>query len=299
MPSVSQSPSRPAAQRPAPKELLQLDSAVFAEKFDEEPFIVGHALSDHPLFDIERLMELSMALPEKCVEFNAGDLPIGCDPTQTPRNGLSAQETIRRIRDCKSWMVLKYVEQDPAYRRLLDDCLAEVAALSEPLCPGMCSAEAFIFLSSPGAVTPYHMDPEHNFLLQIRGQKFMTVFERSVVSSEELERFYGGAHRNMAFSENYLEKSQTFELNPGIGLHVPVTAPHFVRVGSEVSVSFSITFRTPDLDKRSLLHNVNALMRKRGLSPAPAGNRPRIDAAKITFARAARRILGDKFSASG
>jgi len=27
--------------------------------------------------------------------------------------------------------------------------------------------EGFIFVSSPGSVTPHHMDPEHNFLLQI------------------------------------------------------------------------------------------------------------------------------------
>ena len=31
--------------------------------------------------------------------------------------------------------------------------------------------EAFIFISSPNTVTPYHMDPEYNFLLQIRGTK--------------------------------------------------------------------------------------------------------------------------------
>ena len=30
---------------------------------------------------------------------------------------------------------------------------------------------ARIFVSSPGAVTPFHMDHEHNFILQIRGNK--------------------------------------------------------------------------------------------------------------------------------
>jgi cytochrome P450 len=39
---------------------------------------------------------------------------------------------------------------------------------SEPLAPGMCQREGFIFISSPGAVTPFHLDPEHNFLLQIK-----------------------------------------------------------------------------------------------------------------------------------
>lgn len=300
MPSVSQLHTRPDdSSRMAARGHLSLEPTVFSEKFDKAPFLVGHSLADHPLFDIERLMGLSASLPEKCVEFNVGTLPIGCDPNETPRNGLSAEETIRRIRDCKSWMVLKYVEQDPAYRELLEQCLAEVAVLSDAIRPGMCGAEAFIFLSSPGAITPFHMDPEHNFLLQIRGQKFMTVFERSVISAQEIERFYGGAHRNMTYSERYLEKSTTFEMTPGIGLHVPVTAPHFVRVGSDVSISFSITFRAPDLDTRGLLHTANAFMRKRGMTPAPAGRKPGVDAAKVTLARAARRILGDRFSASG
>lgn len=274
---------------------LQFDPSTFIAKFDKEPFLVGHSLTDHPMFNVERLMELCARLPESCIEFNAGNLPIGCDPSQTPRNGLSAEETIRRIKDCQSWMVLKYVEQDTVYRQLLEQCLAEVAVLSEPIHPGMCGAEAFIFLSSPGAITPYHMDPEHNFLLQIRGHKFMTVFERSVVSPQEIECFYGGAHRNMAYSEGYLENSRTFELKPGLGLHVPVTAPHFVRVGSDVSISFSITFRTPDLDKRGLLHTANAIMRRNGLSPSPPGKRPAVDNAKVTLVRAARRILGDRF----
>ena len=64
--------------------------------------------------------------------------------------------------------------------------------------------EAFIFVSSPGAVTPFHIDPEWNFLLQVRGRKIIHVFpadDRSLVSEEELERFYSGGHRNLAFRE--------------------------------------------------------------------------------------------------
>lgn len=268
---------------------LDLDAGPFRENFDVRPFVVGHRLADHPLFAIPRLLELARTLPAKNVEYNRGSVPIDCDPKNAPANGLSVEETIRQIAECKSWLVLKYVDADPEYGALLAQCLAEVAAHSELLRPGMCQPEAFVFVTSPESVTPYHMDPEHNFLLQIRGPKEMHVFDRSVVSAEELERFYGGAHRNMKYQDSFAAHEKAFVLQPGMGLHVPVCAPHWVKNGPEVSVSFSITFRTPDLEKRSLLHNANAYLRARGLSPKPAGASAWRDALKVTSARVARK----------
>ena len=53
-----------------------------------------------------------------------------------------------------------------------------------------CQREAFLFLSAPNSVTPVHIDPEHNFLLQIRGQKDMNVcpFPDSERERQELEK---------------------------------------------------------------------------------------------------------------
>jgi hypothetical protein len=142
--------------------------------------------------------------------------------------GLSPEETIRGIEECNSWMVLKNVEIDPEYGALLDRCLAEVAACGGPPVREMREREAFVFVSSPGAMTPYHMDPEENFLLQVRGAKTIHVLppdDRNVLSVEELEHFYGGAHRNLVFRERYRPLASAFELSPGWGVHVPVTSP--------------------------------------------------------------------------
>jgi hypothetical protein len=236
------------------------------------------------------LMELAQRLPATNIEYNAGNLPVSLDPHLTPLTGLSIDETIRRIEECKSWMVLKYVETDPAYRALLHQCLDEVKPYSEPIAPGMELAQGFIFITSPNSVTPYHMDPEHNFLLQIRGSKTVKQFDRSVVSEEEFERFYDGAHRNMAYKEEYLTKSWTFDLQPGFGLHFPHTFPHWVQNGPNVSISFSITFRTPDLDRRSMVYNVNSFLRRRGLRPTPFGQSAWRDSLKFQGARVWRRV---------
>lgn len=293
----------PAAARVAPafngaERLLDIAADDFRAKFDRQPFLIGHHLVEHPLFQLPRILDLAKSLPAENVEYNAGDIPISLSPELTPRTGLSAEETVHRIAECRSWMALKYVEQDPAYRELLTRCLEEVKVHSEPLFPGMMQAQAFIFLSSPRSVTPYHMDPEHNFLLQIRGSKRIHLFDprdRSILTDVELERFYGGAHRNMTLREEFQAKAQVFDLLPGQGLHFPATAPHFVENGPDVSVSFSITFRTPDLERRAIVHTVNAALRRRGWRPRPAGEQPWGDWLKCFSYRVwrkARRLLG-------
>ncbi|MCA9078130.1 MAG: cupin-like domain-containing protein [Planctomycetaceae bacterium] len=259
---------------------LDIDAAEFAAKFGQEPFLIGHQLCDHPLFEVDRLLELAQSLPEKHIEYNAGDLPVVVEPGKTPANGLSPDETIRRIRECKSWLVLKYVEQDPAYSDLLESCLAQVAKHSEPIRPGMCSPQAFIFLTSPGSVTPYHIDPEHNFLLQIRGAKKVCLFDgrdRSILSEEDLEQLYSESdnqERNLQLADENRNRCWTFDLQSGRGLHFPVTYPHWVENGDEVSISFSITFRTPDLYRRQVLYSLNDQRRRSGQSPAPVGSSP-------------------------
>lgn len=268
--------------------LLDLDAAEFAAKIDREPFFIVHRLCEHPLFELPRLVELLRSLPEGSIEYNAGDFPMSIDLKLTPRNGLSPEETIRRIEECKSWMVLKDVQQDPAYRELLEECLAEVRPHSEKIVPGMRHTQAFIFVTSPNSVTPYHIDPEHNFLLQVRGSKTVHLFDgrdRSLLREDELEYFYAVKPRDLNFREENRERAWVNDLQPGYGLHFPVTYPHWVRNHDAVSISFSITFRTPDLERRRTVYTLNYRLRQRGYSPTPFGKLPIVDALKYQSQR--------------
>lgn len=284
---------------------MLLESAPFREHFDRHPFLVRHRLCDHPLLSLKRLVDLARALPEDRVEYNAGDVPVSLDPTRTPRTGLSIEETIRRIEERRSWMVFKNVEQDPEYRALLNDCLDEVREHSEPLSPGMGKREGFIFVSSPGSVTPYHMDPEHNFLLQIRGRKQISLFDgedRTLLTERELEKFYARAHRNLTYDDRNQPKARVFELTPGAGLYFPVTWPHWVKNGPEVSVSFSITFRTSSSDRREILYHVNDRLRRLRIPPPPVGRSWLADEARYrafrTLAGAHRLLAGARGTAA-
>jgi hypothetical protein len=96
--------------------------------YPEQPGKLGHRLTGHPLLTLESLVELGKRLPRSSVEYNAGDLPYGVDPDKVSHTGLSVEDTIRGIEECGSWMVLKNVDQDPAYKALLEEALAELAA---------------------------------------------------------------------------------------------------------------------------------------------------------------------------
>lgn len=275
--------------------LNNLDGDTFEAKFNRTPFKIGHNLTGHDLFSLDSLIALSQDLPSDRVEYNAGDLPVTQDPNRTPQNGLSIAETIERIENCNSWMVLKNVENHPEYKELLETCLAEVRPFAELASRGMTHKQGFVFISSPGSMTPFHIDPENNFLLQISGTKVVWMFnqnDREVVSERQIEEFFASSHRNMEFKETYRSRGSKFDLVPGEGLHFPVVAPHYVQNGPEVSISFSITFQTEDSADRQSLHRLNRQLRKLKMTPSDVGQNPSGDSRKLAFLRAMRKLKG-------
>jgi len=268
--------------------LLQIqDSPV--PNFDRKPFSIQHHLAENPLFALERLLLLARRLRSERAEFYSGNVPVDASPEQTPSTGFSLEETIRRIESSCVWVVLKNVEQDPEYKELLDRCLDEVAEVHAPALQGASDRVGFIFISSARAVTPCHLDPEHNFLLQIRGAKTIHVADRSSLAQRELERYFTGGHRNVDLPEELKTRAAQFTLSPGDGVHVPFTSPHWVVNGDELSVSFSITFQTPESRRKALVHKVNAHLRRAGMTPKPPGRSPLGDACKVLGFRTVRR----------
>lgn len=272
---------------------LAIDPDVFRERFGRHAFMLGHRIGQAPLFGIEELVALAQRLPPESVEFNGADVPRTLDPADTPRTSLDVAQTLRSIEVSGSWVCLKNVERHPPFRALLHECLAEVRRHSEAIEPGLHDPEAFVFVSSPGAVTPFHLDPEQNFLLQIRGRKTLHVFDaadRAVVSEEALDRFFGGAHRNLAFRDEFEGLGRLYTLGPGVGLHIPVAAPHWVQNGPEVSVSFSLTFQTRRTARLAHAHRVNARLRGLGMRPRPVGVSAASDELKYLMSRAQAKL---------
>lgn len=254
---------------------------------------LAHGLAKHPLLARDALAALGERLPATSVEYNLGNLPLGIRAEDTPANGLSIAETIRTIDGNGSWAVLKNVEQDPAYAGLLDEALADIGAVVTASTGPMEHREGFIFLSSPESVTPFHIDPEHNILLQIEGEKTMTVFpqgDEDLVPARQSEHFHAGGHRNLTWDDAFDAKGRTHLLLSGDALYVPVKAPHFVRNGPRVSVSFSITWRSERSIAEGELHSLNASLRRLRLPIAHVSARPEGQAFHRLLHRVMRRL---------
>ncbi|MEO1136073.1 MAG: cupin-like domain-containing protein [Pseudomonadota bacterium] len=267
---------------------------VFRQRYPAGHASLRHSLTDHPLLTLDRLLALSKTLPEAAIEYNAGDLPVSQDPAKTPMNGLDVEETIRRIAENESWLVLKNIEQDEVYASLLEETLSDLADAIQRGTGEMFKREAFVFISSPGAVTPFHMDPEHNILMQIRGSKIFHLFSApmgAIVSEEQHEAFYADeGHRNLPYRDEFKTYEKMIEMEPGDALYVPVKTPHWVAVGPEVSVSLSVTWRSRASDREAHLRQANRWLRAHGFSPPPAGQSPVRDGVAALGARAAARF---------
>jgi hypothetical protein len=233
---------------------------------------------------------LAEGLPEQSVEHNLGNLPSVVDPDAVEQSELPPGEIARTIDSNGCWMVLKNIEQDPGYKALLDELLDSVSSIVSSRDGGMTVREGFIFLSAPNSMTPSHIDPEHNFLLQVRGSKDMTVgeFPDAETEQSELEQTFGkGGHRNITWEP---ANPRTFHLQPGDGVYVPPHAPHLVKNGPTPSVSLSITFQTPANERAIRVHAFNSRLRRLGLSPTPPGQRSWVDRRKAASQRTLTRL---------
>jgi hypothetical protein len=253
-----------------------------------------HRLQDHPLLKIEALASLAERLRPEDLEHNAAtDLPLGISYDEVPPNGLSVHDTIARIHECGSWVLLKQVQQDPAYRDLLHTVLAEVRPEIEAVTGEMLKPVAFIFISSPDAVTPLHFDPEYNILFQIRGTKTMTLFpaeDGEIVTQTFREKYYNGGSRNLPWREEFAPRGRAIHISPGEAIYVPILAPHWVKTHGEVSVSLSLTWRSRWSFQQEDVHRLNSRLRKFGLKPAPPRHFPEQNVGKAVVERAIGKI---------
>jgi len=268
---------------------------------------VTHALSDHPLLQIGALVELGKRQQErKLVRTHSASATAGTSFADAPNlhpNEKGAVATLAEIEKAKAWMSLLNVQADPIYRTLIDEILEEVRPTVDRRDPGMCYRAGWIFVSSPGAVTPFHMDHEHNFILQIRGTKRLYTwdpFDRVVVSERAQELFHDQHSRELVvWSEDWRKRARVFDLEPGLGGYMPSTTPHMVENGNEPSITISFTYYTDATRQRELIYRGNARLRRLGLDPLPVGASPSRDRVKhavlagfTTAKNAVRRALG-------
>jgi hypothetical protein len=264
-------------------DLLVLDRDRVAEDFPHRPFPIRHGLSDHPLFTLPRLVELARRMDRDRIEYSSGDQAVDQNPDTIPEIDLSVEETIRRIEDAHAWMVIKNVEEDPEYRAVIEGVLAEARAAAGLGDDAMSDIRGFLFVSSAKSTTPFHVDAEHNFFVQIRGDKAMHIFDnedRSLVSEEDME-ITPSKHRNQRYATEYEARAQVYEMTEGQGVFLPYMWPHWVRTGERYCISMAITWKTPEVLRLNKIRLMNGVLRQAGMAQAGPGVHPMLDRAKV------------------
>ena len=270
------------------KRIFNHSAGDFAKDFNRLPFAVSHNLGNHPLFELPRLVELAKtlwALAGSKVLFQDGGAAFENRWDEIPNKALSFIHGIRDIQQSGSWVLLKSVQEDPEYKACIDSCVAELSELTGvDLKKEITWIDGYIFIASPGAVTPHHIDHESNFLLQVHGEKNFNVCDpgdRTVLFEEEIENYYAGDLSAAGFKPVSQEKAYVFPLSPGAGVHIPSKGPHWVRNNDQYSVSFSINFCIRETDVKARIYQCNHYLRKLDFVPTPPGQSAFKDRLKV------------------
>jgi len=267
----------------------------FQTAFDRKPFPFFHSVHESELFSWPVLTKLAARAEAKSggYYFESGTTAPGEKWRGVPE-GKSLVDVLASIGDSNSLIMLKRVQKYEEYRAFLNTCMDELGALCNvDLKRTYRDPVMTILITSPARVTPYHIDGEANFLLQIQGSKTVHIFngdDSEVLTDIELEKFWSGEDTKAPKYREHLEaKAWRFEISTGTGVSNPVIFPHWVENGPDVSVSLSINFKRV-VDAAADAHRVNHALRKMGLHPRRPGSSPALDGIKSSGYRAARSL---------
>jgi hypothetical protein len=285
--------------------LLKFEHQTMVSSYNRKPFLLEHRLAEHQEFSLAQLFALCRRMPSENILYRIGNIPGDAELDSSYdryKQGLTLDETLDRFEERQAYICINNPELDAAFHPVIEGMLAEIAAQIDSLDPWISWYSTYIFISARHSVTPYHMDREMNFLLQIRGTKTVHLWDPAddeVMTSAQKDLLLAHAGGRPAYKPSIESKAMTYELRPGLGVHHPFIAPHRVHTGSELSVSLALTFRTRQSDMWTDAHRFNARMRGLGMDPAPVGRSGLMDQAKCRLARIGQRVHRGLAAADG
>jgi hypothetical protein len=239
-----------------------------------KPFVVAHPLAGSKLFSVEKLIGVAKEAAKRPGDLyaDAGDVKVTDKWGHIPMPDRPVEEVMDRIENAGAWIIMKHVEVDPAYAAVLNEFAEFVRDISRPEDRHLLnSPEMLVLVTSPRRVTSFHFDAEVNFLVQIQGSKSVWVCDpadRSIVTDEEIERYYAGHQNAGTYKPGVEERAYFFDLQPGQAVHIPTHGAHWVKNANNVSVSLSLNFELPPSMYR-YPSIANYGLRRMGMKPAP------------------------------
>lgn len=237
-----------------------------AARYPRDASRLRHQLAAEPLLAYAALAQAARELPRQHVERRVHDAGNGeafrlLDDDAHPADSIAAGGV------ASQWIMLRYIEQLPAYRALLEGLLHELAPVIGPATGPVCDIKGFVFISAPGTHTPFHFDAEYNILFQIAGDKVFAVYPPAppFIDLARRETYHRAGENMLDWQPGYAAKGDQHLLAPGDALFVPYAAPHWVRAGDAPSISLSVTWQSRQTRSVADALTLNPLLRRFGL----------------------------------
>jgi len=250
---------------------------------DHKSFKFKHSLGHFPALSIPNVEKLTQRLLDE-KRFNQVFCSMGDKAGYTDKEGASkVLAALQSLDTAGAWLRLTRVDEiNEDFRDICETFYADLSRLmNRDIKSEVMKTFVTLFISSPGKVTPYHMDHTWNFLLQIDGRKTVYLFDENdprVLKQEDREGWY---MQQCTIEENKSVPGIAYDLAPGEGAHHPVNAPHWVQNGPEVSVSLSFGLCLHSSNEDARVHQMNYLLRKLGMNPTPPRKSKWRDSVKI------------------
>src|SRR5215469_9252323 len=265
---------------PALKSIGQLP---FDDAFPRQAMGFSHELHLDDRLTLASVADLADRLPRRSVIADTAAQPLLVPQGGPPRGALERPgDVIRDLQNANAWLTLLNVEDDPGMAELMNtylDHLEMGMSAKQGKRVKMRKRVAFVFVSSPNSVTPVHFDIEHSLLMQVSGQKTVSIgrFESDAARRHEFDRYWDGAHGRI---EKVPPEVATYTMTPGRAVYIPPGTPHWVHNGPDISLSVTLTYFTPATVRENRVEGFNAQLRRRHLKPREPGRSASVDIAK-------------------
>ena len=271
-------------------EILSDPEGRFPLNYDRTTFMFRHGLSGHPLLQLPSLIDLADRLEKyDGAYWSNGPVEVTDRWDKGVERRQSLRKTLENIEVNNSLVILKYVMRDPVAGPFFRDVLATIIRLSGArMAEDVLVGRATILIASPRRITTYHIDQDLNYLLQVAGDKSFSVFDqndRTLTTDEELERYFSGDDSAATLKSGREAVATVYDLQAGLGVHVPCMAPHWARNGEQVSIAVSCNFDVASVQRLSLIYQTNRRLRSLGIAPRSARDATWSNSAKLLGAR--------------
>jgi hypothetical protein len=269
-----------------------LDPCDLAAGFPLRMCRMGHSLAQHPLLQAEALAEAALRMDSAMVECRRSKNTNGEEFAFADTRGRGIDAIIRDIERVEGWVMLNQIDRLPAYAQIMHEVLAELAPVSTPVLGPALRPRAFVFVSSPGTLTPLHFDAELNVLLQVAGEKTFHGYEprEPWLPPRSAETFHVSGDNMLGWEEQFAAQGQSEQLSPGDAVFVPYNTPHWVEVGDQPSISLSITWCCEPSFAHDYAYRFNHGLRRLGVVPPAMPRFPASPTLRALCGRALARL---------